>query len=224
MTCSSSINIPSYLLCAQTIVSCGVLGAFLEVCLVPVSGWNPALSINRACMHIPICHLGPYAWTVSCSCAVAYYMHPVIAHWKVSVSNQYALPLLTIRYQILSACPEEIVCPALQHWRLVFWMLAHFWSSIAAACSEFHSTCNITKQIEQPECLANFFVVDSSSEVSGNSYSYSSHTKTSERFSRCKTRFCLETEWVVGYPVLAWKGCKSIFLDWSEQAGLMCNN
>jgi len=88
VTCSSSINIPSYLLCAQTIVSCGVLGAFLEVCLVPVSGWNPALSINRACMHIPICHLGPYAWTVSCSCAVAYYMHPVIAHWKVSVSNQ----------------------------------------------------------------------------------------------------------------------------------------
>ena len=166
MTCSSSINIPSYLLCAQTIVSCGVLGAFLEVCLVPVSGWNPALSINRACMHIPICHLGPYAWTVSCSCAVAYYMHPVIAHWKVSVSNQYALPLLTIRYQILSACPEGIVGPALQHWRLVFWMLAHFWSSIiAAACSESHSTCNISKQIEQPECLVNFFVGNSSSEV-----------------------------------------------------------
>ena len=102
LTCSSSINIPSYLLCAQTI-GCimwraGVyyfrnslselLGAFLEVCLVSLPDWNPALSINHACMHIPICHLGPYAWTVSCSCAVAYYMHPVIAHWKVSVSNQ----------------------------------------------------------------------------------------------------------------------------------------
>jgi len=46
-------------------------------------------------------------------------------------------------------------------------MLGHFWSSIiAAACSESHSTCNISKQIEQPECLVNFFFVgNSSSEV-----------------------------------------------------------
>jgi hypothetical protein len=153
---------------------------------------KPCTSVNPACMHIPICHLGPYAWTVSCSCAVAYYMHPVIAHWKVSVSNQYALPLLTIRYQILSACPEEIVHPAALTARLVvFWMLAHFWSSIAAACSEFHSTCNISKQIEQPGCLVNFFFVSNSSSIGGNSYS---HTKTLGRFSRCKTRFCLETE------------------------------
>ena len=97
------------LLCTQQSVACGVLG----FTILETAGWiwkytvctmDTHTRMYRAyCMFPYLAHWTRLNCQLQLCCCI---LHASCnRHWKVRVNNQYALSLLTIRYQILSACP-----------------------------------------------------------------------------------------------------------------------
>jgi len=111
VTCSSNIELFIYYFIIGYITKCSMW--YAGVHYFRTAGWiwkhtvctvDTLTRMYRAyCMFPYLAHWTRLNCQLQLCCCI---LHASCnRHWKVRVNNQYALSLLTIRYQILSACP-----------------------------------------------------------------------------------------------------------------------
>lgn len=156
----------------------------LSRCIRRVAIWlKPCISID-SCLHVSLF----VTWDTCLNCQLQLCCCVLHAscnrHWKVSVSNQYALPLLTIRYQ-------NLVCLPIGNW--LFSLQAN-------------SSCDISKPNWAAwKCLTNLFLlINRRSEVTATQYSHKNFIKRSS----IRTRIPIQEDSRAANKVLSWNWIK----------------